>query len=228
MKKHFTLIISSFLVLFFSANLALANPSYYPAGTPTRAIQDLDDMLEKFHMGQLTAEQEEENRELKRKIIKGTFNIYELSKLSLAQNWNKISAQQQTDFVQLLTDLLEEKALLSKEQVAVKSKSSRKYTVNYKGHVFKNADKTNAFVRTRVIVPTENITININYKLKKNNQEWQIYDIVVDEASLVDNYRYQFNSIIQKNGHEDLVRRMKEKLDDIRAKRTNNSGDEGV
>ncbi len=214
--------------LFASIKPSLANPKYYPQGTPTRAIQDLDNMLEKFHMGKLTDKQEKENRALKKQIIQGTFNIHELSKLSLSRNWKSLSSSEQNEFVQLLTNLLEEKALLSKEQVAAKSKTNRKYNVHYKGHVYKNAEKTKAFVRTRVIVPTENISININYKLKKSSDQWQIYDVIVDEASLVDNYRYQFNAIIKKHGYADLVRRMSEKLDEIRAKRNSDDGAEGA
>ena len=65
----------------------------------------------------------------------------------------------------------------------------------------------------------ENISIALNYRLKKKGDEWKIYDVIVDEASLVDNYRYQFNSIITKHGYADLIRRMNEKLNGIIADR---------
>jgi len=193
--------------------------SYLPKGTPTRAIQELDDMLDDFHVGKLTAQQEEENRELKRKIIHGTFDIHELARLALAKHWTEISQEEQERFAKLLTDLLEEKALFSKEQMAAKSKSSKKYRVLYKGDKFTDPKKTVAFTRTRVVIPSENIDIGLNYKLKRQDGEWKIFDVIVDEASLVDNYRYQFDSIIKKHGYPDLVKRMNDKLEELRKKR---------
>lgn len=204
-----------------------AKTGYSPDKTPTKAIQELDAMLDDFHIGDLTAEQEQENRDLKKKIIHGTFDIRELSRLSLARHWSEISKEEQDHFVGLLTDLLEEKALFSKEQLAAKSKTAKKYRVIYKGHKFSDAKKERSFVITKVIVPAENIDITLNYKLKRQDGEWKIFDVIVDNASLVDNYRYQFDSIIKKHGYSDLVRRMTNKLDEIKAKRHEKNSKEG-
>lgn len=198
---------------------------YYPEGTPTRSIQGLDDMLDDFIVkekgGKLTSAEDAHNRELKKKILHGTFDIQELARLSLDKHWGQRSAAERSQFVGLLTDLLEEKALFSKEQSAAKSKSGGKYFVVYRGEKFSDSKKSRAFVRTKVVVPSENIDISLNYRMKKDGGDWKIYDIIVDEASLVDNYKYQFDSIIKKHGYADLVRRMQDKLLDIRAKRSN-------
>jgi phospholipid transport system substrate-binding protein len=196
---------------------------YYPAGTPTRAIQDLDDMLDDFVVKEkgekLTPKEEAHNRKLKQKIIHGTFDIGELAMRSLGKHWKDRTEEERDHFVQVLTDLLEEKALFSKEQSAAKSKEGGKYFVVYRGHRFKDGTKTHAFVRTKVVVPSENIDIDLNYRLKKGSDDWKIYDVIVDEASLVNNYRYQFNSIITKHGYKDLIRRMETKLDEFKKKR---------
>lgn len=196
---------------------------YYAEGTPTRAIQDLDGMLDDFKVKQggrpLSEVDEAYNRALKQKILHGTFDLRELARLSLAKHWAQRTEAEQGQFVQLLTDLLEEKALFSKEQSAAKSKSGGKYFVVYRGHKFEDAAKNRSFVRTKVVVPSENIDIELNYRLKKEGNTWKIYDIIVDEASLVDNYKFQFDSIIKKHGYPDLVRRMSEKLASLKAKR---------
>ncbi|MFH1829319.1 MAG: ABC transporter substrate-binding protein [Pseudomonadota bacterium] len=197
--------------------------NYYPTGSPTRAIQELDDTLDDFNVApkgkNLTSEQEAHNKKVKQDIIHGTFDIRELSKLSLSKHWKERKPDEQDQFVKLLTDLLEEKALFSKEQSAAKSKTGGKYYVVYRGHKFLNPEKTRSFVRTKVVVPSENIDIMLNYRLKKMEGEWKIYDVIVDEASLVDNYRFQFDSIIKKHGYEELVGRMNKKLQEIRGKR---------
>jgi phospholipid transport system substrate-binding protein len=224
------------LVMFFAmgailqttAQTKVGKTRYYPAGSPTRAIQDLDDMLDDFKVAskghKLSAGQEAHNRKIKQNIIHGTFDIRELSKLSLSKHWSKRTPAEQDEFVTLLTNLLEEKALFSKEQSAAKSKSGGKYYVKYTGHKFLNKDRTKAYVRTKVVVPSENIDITLNYKLKKKGGEWKIYDVIVDEASLVDNYRYQFNKIIVQKGYQDLVDRMSRKLSQIRRDREERNG----
>lgn len=205
------------------SGIATAAAKNYPAGSPSRAIQDLDNTLDDFEVapkgGKLTSAQEEHNRKTKKKIIHGTFDIRELSKRSLRSHWGKRTPQEQDEFVQLLTDLLEEKALFSKEQSAAKSKSGGKYYVKYRGHKFLNKAKTKAYVRTKVVVPSENISITLNYRLTRKDGQWKIYDIIVDEASLVDNYSYQFDKIIQKNGYQDLTGRMSRKLEQIQKQR---------
>lgn len=213
MKKLFVIAIS----ILFAVNTLAATQS--SANSPTKAIQELDKKLDNFKTGTLTPEEKEYNQNLKREIIHGTFDIKELARLSLFKHWDTLSVEKQNEFVDLLTNILEEKALLSKEQSASKSKRGGKYTVSYSGEKFTDQEKKRAFVRTTVHVTSENISLNLNYKMRKNDDEWKIFDVIVDDASLVDNYRYQFDSIIKKHGYDELVRRMKDKLAEIRGKR---------
>lgn len=191
---------------------------------PTEAIKELDAMLDDFKSGKnLTPAEEAHNRQLKMKIIHGTFDVRELSRLALAKHWNNLTPAQQNHFVDLMISLLEEKALFSREQSAAKSKKGGKYYVKYRGHKYSDKDKKKSFVRTKVIVPAENIDIDLNYKLKREDGGWKIYDVIVDEASLVSNYKYQFNSIITKHSYDELVNRMTKKLNKIKEDRERTS-----
>ena len=61
-------------------------------------------------------------------------------------------------------------------------------------------------VPTKVVVkgePTE-----IAYAMRKEKAGWRIVDIVVDGVSTVQNYRSSFNRIIQKDGVDELIRRL--------------------
>ncbi len=51
--------------------------------------------------------------------------------------------------------------------------------------------------------------IPLNYRLKQNDGGWQVYDISVDDISLVTNYRSSFARQIRKNGVEGLVEVLK-------------------
>jgi phospholipid transport system substrate-binding protein len=59
--------------------------------------------------------------------------------------------------------------------------------------------------------PNEGEDFSINYKLHLINADWKVYDIVIENISLVNNYRSQFNRVIVQSSFEDLVRIMKEK-----------------
>jgi phospholipid transport system substrate-binding protein len=42
-------------------------------------------------------------------------------------------------------------------------------------------------------------------------REWKIYDVVVEDISVVANYRSQFNRILANGSFEELIKRLKEK-----------------
>lgn len=191
---------------------------YAPEGSPTRAIQDLDDMLDSYILDPKTPEEVKYNDSLKLVVLKGTFDIRELSRLALSKHWAERTPQEQDYFVDLMTRLLERKAIFSKEQgqkKAIKKKSKEVYQIVYNGDKTTNPEKTQALVISTVHVPTENLKIGLNYKVKQMQGGWKIYDVIVDGASLLDNYKYQFDRIIDKDGYPALVHRMESKLKDL-------------
>jgi len=111
-----------------------------------------------------------------------------------------------------MTDMLEKRAILSKEQGQKKAKTQNVYSVTYRGDKYLNTEKTRVLDKTQVYVKSEDIRVELDYKLKRESDAWKIYDVIVDGASLLDNYRYQFDSIIKKGGYQDLTRRMRNKL----------------
>jgi len=53
--------------------------------------------------------------------------------------------------------------------------------------------------------------MSINYKLHSVNNEWKVYDLVIEDISLVNNYRSQFDRVIARSSFAELIRVMKEK-----------------
>jgi phospholipid transport system substrate-binding protein len=72
-----------------------------------------------------------------------------------------------------------------------------------------------AEVKTK-IVPVKGETTSVNYQLRQVLGEWKIYDVVVEDISLVVNYRAQFNRILSKGNFDDLLRQLKEKEPTLR------------
>ncbi len=184
-------------------------------GAPTREIQSIEKKMDAYNTGSsISAEQAAKNSQIKRDILRGTFDLYELCRLALDKTWSTLPETERANFVALMTDLLETKAIFSKEQTKTKNKS---YTVQYLGDQFLDGS-SKAITKTKVIVPKENARVDIEYKLRKSGIDWKIYDVIVDNASLVENYRFQFSSIINKSGYPELVRRMRVKLQELKSK----------
>jgi phospholipid transport system substrate-binding protein len=62
------------------------------------------------------------------------------------------------------------------------------------------------------ILTQKNKDISVDYRLQKEGNEWLIYDVSIEGVSLVNNYRTQFNSIIQQSSYENLVKKMRAKV----------------
>ncbi len=194
---------------------------YFPEGTPSRAIQDLDDTLDSYIVNPTTPDEEQYNERLKRHIINGTFDIRELCRLALDKHWGERKVNEQDYFVDLMSRLLEKKAIFSKEQGQKKQKKKGDkvlYKVTYEGDRYLNPEKSQGLARSTVHIPSEALKIGLNYKLKKIDGAWKIYDVVVDDASLLDNYKYQFDRIIDKDGYSTLIHRMESKLKELEEK----------
>jgi phospholipid transport system substrate-binding protein len=186
--------------------------------TPTESIKDLDKKLSDYRTGDnLTLAEKEHNRALKNDILHTIFDVRELSRMALGRHWNERTPQEQDAFVNLMTDLLMERGILSKEQGKQKAKSNSVYNVSYRGDKYLDPRKTRALSKTSVHIKSENVNASLDYKLVLEGNQWKIYDVIVDGASLMENYKYQFDAIITKNGYGDLVARMQRKLTSFKA-----------
>ena len=143
-----------------------------------------------------------------RQVIQPKFDFTEMAKRSLGANWQRRNTEEQREFVKVFTDLLENAYVDSID--------------SYDGEkvVFTNEkqDKEYGEVNTK-IVTKKGEEFSVNYKLHQASGNWKGYDVVIENISIVNNYRAQFNRVIVKSSYEELVRTMKEKRFDAPGKR---------
>ena len=141
-----------------------------------------------------------ERRAAVRQIANEIFDFGEIARRSLGRYWQPLSDAQRTEFVGLFGDLLE-RSYISKIELYGGEK------IIYSGE---RMDGDLAIVSTKII--TKNGTeVPIDYRLFRRGDRWMVYDVNIEGISLVSNYRTQFNKIIQSNGYNTLVDRMKAK-----------------
>ncbi len=177
-------------------------PSSISAGDPTDQIRTtVGNLLAilKSPYPESEAKKKDRRKQL-RQVIYSRFDFTEMAKRSLGRHWRRRTSEEHEEFVDLFTDLLE-RAYLNR----IESYNDEKFV-----YLRENLDGNYAEVKSR-IVTHQGEEYSFNYKTHLLNGEWRIYDVVVENISLVNNYRSQFNRVITNSSYEELIRRLKEK-----------------
>src|SRR2546428_6185172 len=183
------------LIILLSARAAGAGPPHDQLkGAIDRVVATLDSPALKGEGKVL------ERRTAVRKIANEIFDFGEIARRSLGRYWQPLSEPQRAEFVGLFGDLLE-RSYISKIELYGGEK------IVYSGE---RVDADLATVSTKII--TKNGTeVPVDYRLFRRGEDWMVYDVNIEGISLLSNYRTQFNKIIQSNGYNTLVDRMKAK-----------------
>ena len=129
-----------------------------------------------------------------------------MGRRALGQHWRKLKPDQRNEFLPLFSDLLERSYISKIETAVTEDKPNILYTKE-------TIDKDGyALVQTEVENP-QDLNFEVNYRLLKRDANWEVYDIVIEGVSLVNNYRTQFNKIIHEDGYDGLVKKLKLKIE---------------
>ncbi|HLB25924.1 MAG TPA: ABC transporter substrate-binding protein [Nitrospirota bacterium] len=192
----------TFLAVFVLVSAALAVPGPSFAGAPTDRVKTAaDKVIQVLKDPALKGKAKDKERRAKiRQAVNNVFNFEEMAKRSLATYWKGRSDKEKKEFVDLFSDLLE-RSYINR----IESYSDEK--IVYDGE---KLDDGYAVVNSRFLTRSRE-EIPVDYKLTEKDGQWSVYDLVIENVSLVNNYRIQFNKIIRSSSYEDLVRKMKNK-----------------
>ena len=162
-------------------------------GTIDDLIQVLDDETLK------QPEQVEERRHKIEDIIRHRVDYAEMARRALGAPWSTLSDRGQHEFVELFVQLLRDTFVgritdHSDEQV-----------------IFLGEVRKEAFAEVKTQLKGGKIDTPVDFRLIRRAHEWRVYDVVIDGASIVSNYRSQFTSIIRDRSYVGLVKKMKQK-----------------
>ena len=197
MSRHYVVIGAALAMLFF-----LGAPRQAAAGLPTDQVRaTVDNITAILKNPALKSDaKRKDRREQLRRAIFARFDFNEMAARSLGSYWRKLTPQQQDEFTRLFTDLLEAAYL---EQI--ESYTNEKFV-----YVKETIDQDYAEVQSR-IQTAKGEEYALNYRLRLVGKEWKIYDVVIENISLVNNYRSQFNRVIANQSYDELLRKLKDK-----------------
>jgi phospholipid transport system substrate-binding protein len=189
------------VVLSIIVSLLFSLPAW--AGAPMDAVQlNVNKVLEVLRDPKLKAESAKEAKKEKLRLIYDRmFDDVELGKRTLARNWNNMNTAQRQEFVKLFRQVLE-KAYVDK----ILDYTNEKIVFDKETML----SATQAEVQTKIVTASKEIPIA--YRVIVKDGAWKVYDIVIENVSLVLNYRTQFNDILEKNKPEHLLEILREKV----------------
>ena len=134
-----------------------------------------------------------------RQLVFARFDFSEMTKRSLGPHWKSLDQAQQREFIGAFTHRL----LVSYGKTV---RATGKEKIEFVREV---QDGKQARVETTLISGNGEQS-SISYRLHEVDGQWMVYDVVIDDVGMVNNYRSQFERVIAKSSVLELLRKMKE------------------
>jgi phospholipid transport system substrate-binding protein len=136
----------------------------------------------------------DKRREL-RQVAETRFDFPDMARAAMSPQWNMLSVDQRDAYVKGFTAFIED-AYLSKIQ-------------DYSGQdiqfIRQSIDgPAGAVVYTKVIKSGDD-PIALEFHLRQRDGQWEIYDLVIDDISIIGSYRAQFSRVLNNQGFDALM-----------------------
>jgi phospholipid transport system substrate-binding protein len=178
--------------------IAVGQPA--SAATPTDQLRDYTEHVLKVLEDPALKQEDRkhERRAAVRKVAVEAFDVNETARRALGPHWQARTPAEREEFVQLFAELLEQTYI------------SR---IDYFGgeklrFVGEKIDGDYANVRAHVVT-RQGTEVPVDARMLRKGDRWLIYDVVIENVSLINNYRAQFDRIIRSASYGELVKKLK-------------------
>ncbi len=193
--------ITALFAVFFAIGQAAASAG---APTPMQTVKErIDQIIAVLNDPQYHAPAKKEvQRDKIWEISKSMFDFTEISRRTVGPKWNSFTDAEKSRFTDVFAQFLGN-TYIDKMQGEYHNEQ-----VEYLQEIVKEPQ---ALVRTQL--KRENTALPLDYRMRQTQDGWKIYDILVENGvSIVQNYRVQFQSILQKETPAQLIARLEVKL----------------
>jgi phospholipid transport system substrate-binding protein len=185
--------------------LVLATLPEVWAGPPTDSVREYTDAVQKVLED--PALRKEDRRASVRKIASEAFDVNESARRALGLHWQQRTQAEREEFVQLFGDLLERTYIA---QIDLYSGERLRFTEE-------KLDGNLAIVRAK-LVTKQGTEVPVEARMNRKNERWLIYDVAIENVSLISNYRSQFDRIIRQNSFPELIKRLRSRGETLQEK----------
>jgi phospholipid transport system substrate-binding protein len=131
------------------------------------------------------------------RVSETLFDWESMAKQALGREWRLRTPEEQKEFVRLFAGLIEQNYLATIRRYKAEG-------IDYVS-IVKDGEQV-----VRMNVATKS-PVRIDYRMRIVNEKWRVYDVVIKDSSVVQNYRAQFERILREASYKELVTRIREK-----------------
>jgi phospholipid transport system substrate-binding protein len=135
-----------------------------------------------------------------RAVALEAFDVGEAARRALGPHWPRRTAAEREEFQALFQGLLE-RGYLSR---------IGEYGGERVQYVGERIDGDYAAVRA-MIITQKGTQVPVEARVLRRGDRWLMYDVLIENVSLVASYRSQFDRVIRTSSYEELVRRLKDR-----------------
>lgn len=191
------------LLLTLTMMILFAAPSY--ADTPMDVIQTaVEEIVGLLKDPQYDPpEKKEEQREKIWNVVHNIFDFQTIARGTIRRHdWESFSEEQKKEFTDLFTTLLGNTYL-------------ERLQSDYRDEQVEFTEQemlsdTTAIVRTKII--RESLETPVDYRLILRGETWRIYNVIVENISLVTNYRDQFSQMLMRDSPAQLIEKLRDRI----------------
>ena len=192
--------IRQFEICIFTFMLSLASLTRAQAGAPLDLVRaTVDRAIQILKDPELSSPDKKQERvDRLRETLVAIFDYEEMAKRALGPHWRQRTPAEQEEFVKLFRDFLER---VYSDKIGLYSGEKVRFGREVIDNEFAQVESK--------IIQLKGEEIAVVYKLRQVNGQWKVYDAIVENISIVNNYRSQFDRVISTSSYEELVKRLR-------------------
>jgi len=133
-----------------------------------------------------------------KKIINDIVDYNAMAKVALQKTYDTLSVSQRKEFVNVFSQIIRDQSL-------------NKLDI-YRANVdYKNIAVNNDTAYVKTIATLKDVRTPVAYRMKKENGNWFITDMIIDNVSTAESYKRSFQSYLRKKSYNSLLATLKKR-----------------
>jgi phospholipid transport system substrate-binding protein len=145
-----------------------------------------------------------QQREQLKRMVNGIIDFEAMGRHALGAHWGELSAAQRTEFIRVFSEIVRLQSLADLDIYRAR--------VTYEGIT---VDGSQAHVRTTTVL--RDVPARVEYRMTRQNSNWLITDIILDDVSTAEGYARSFQTVIRRRGFDGLMTSLNRRLEQAQA-----------
>lgn len=142
-----------------------------------------------------------------RRLLGNSMDYGEIGRRALGARWDRLSVADRAEFVDDLGKVIESRYL------RLQMYPASEFEVRFDRETVSDGGTASVFGTVMDRSRRKPVRVAIEYRLLWKGDHWVLYDVVTDDESMLESYRYQFDRIISRESFGGLLRRLRQQAE---------------